>query len=363
MKSEGVDAVRKPTVFLSHNQKDKEFVRRLANDLKLAGAKVWIDEAEIKVGDSLIEKIRSGIDDVDYLAVILSSHSVRSEWVKKEVDVAINQEIEQKRVKVLPVLLESCDLPGFLKGKLYADFTTRDRYSTGLTQILNRLELTRPAPSRFFSPTLLRESLARMARMNIVIGGDGDEAAFEMLFEREPYEVGEWLLEKLTPLPQSYSWMENRDTINIIVRVIDEMNELSFETGDWLLERLTPADPDFWKGRSEDGSLLKELMGWIISQMGRLSARAESVRDSFVREANDSPSFSYDWEFNDWVVYREYAIYSALKAIGDPVSLEAISTCWPDGKFRNSGMRLGDRSLNTTCLLDVLHRKASESVR
>jgi hypothetical protein len=59
-------------VFLSHNWADKDFVRRLAGDLVAAGARVWIDEAEIKVGDSLIEKIRAGIDSMDYVAAILS---------------------------------------------------------------------------------------------------------------------------------------------------------------------------------------------------------------------------------------------------------------------------------------------------
>jgi len=48
-----------PTVFLSHNHADKPFVRRLAADLDNQGIPYWLDEAEIKVGESLIEKIRS----------------------------------------------------------------------------------------------------------------------------------------------------------------------------------------------------------------------------------------------------------------------------------------------------------------
>ncbi|MDR4483142.1 MAG: toll/interleukin-1 receptor domain-containing protein [Nitrospirales bacterium] len=77
----------------------KIFVRRLAADLQSAGADVWTDEAEIKVGDSLIEKSVRSIDKSDYLAVVLSSHSVESEWVKKEVDIAMNQEIENRKLR------------------------------------------------------------------------------------------------------------------------------------------------------------------------------------------------------------------------------------------------------------------------
>ena len=45
------------SIFLSHNSVDKPFVRKLANDLRRRGHYAWVDEAEIKVGDSLIDKI------------------------------------------------------------------------------------------------------------------------------------------------------------------------------------------------------------------------------------------------------------------------------------------------------------------
>ena len=76
------------SIFLSHNSQDKPFVRRLARDLDVHGVKCWIDEAEIKVGDSLIEKIRQGLDSMSYVAVVLSPDSVNSAWVQKEIDVA-----------------------------------------------------------------------------------------------------------------------------------------------------------------------------------------------------------------------------------------------------------------------------------
>ncbi len=59
-------------VFLSHNHHDKPFVRKLAADLEGHNVKCWVDEAEMKIGDSLIQKIREGIDNSDYFAVIVS---------------------------------------------------------------------------------------------------------------------------------------------------------------------------------------------------------------------------------------------------------------------------------------------------
>ena len=56
------------------------------------------------------------------------SASIDSPWVTRELDIASNREIEEGRVVVLPLLVEKVDLPGFLKGKFYGDFTDDDQY-------------------------------------------------------------------------------------------------------------------------------------------------------------------------------------------------------------------------------------------
>src|SRR5688500_15790467 len=102
------------SIFLSHSHKDKRFARRLAGDLVRWGVRVWIDEAEILVGDSLIAKIRDGLDQMEYVGAILSPDAVASRWVQEELDVAMNQQIGGRRVKVLPLVCRRCELPGFL---------------------------------------------------------------------------------------------------------------------------------------------------------------------------------------------------------------------------------------------------------
>jgi TIR domain len=112
-----------PKVFLSHSHADKRFVRSLAKKLTAKKIKVWIDEAEIRPGDSLIEKLSNAIDSVDILIAVLSRASIKSAWVKKEIEIATVREIKHKRLRVIPLLLNDVELPGFLEGKLYADFT------------------------------------------------------------------------------------------------------------------------------------------------------------------------------------------------------------------------------------------------
>jgi hypothetical protein len=126
------------SVFLSHNHIDKPFARRLAERLKAHGVKVWLDEAEMQVGDSLVSKIESAIRECTYLGVILSPHSVSSPWVQREVNMALTEEIHGRRVKVLPLLQEKCSIPGFLTEKVYADFT--EDFDSGLSILLQRLD-------------------------------------------------------------------------------------------------------------------------------------------------------------------------------------------------------------------------------
>ena len=134
-------SAQQPRVFLSHTHKDKVFVRRLAADLAASGVDVWVDEGEIRAGDSLIERIDSALETTVLVAVVLSRRSVRSAWVRAEVETALQLEIEGSRVKVLPLLLEPCKMPSFLRRKQYVDFTHPRRYADSVQKILDAVEV------------------------------------------------------------------------------------------------------------------------------------------------------------------------------------------------------------------------------
>ncbi|MBE5852208.1 MAG: TIR domain-containing protein [Lachnospiraceae bacterium] len=128
-------------VFISHNYKDKPMARKIAKELDKYGIKVWIDESEIRLGDSLIEKIRDGLDHMDFLIALISENSVHSEWVKKELDIAMNKEIDGKKVIAIPILVGRCELPGFLKGKLYADMSSSRKYNENIPVLIRRFDI------------------------------------------------------------------------------------------------------------------------------------------------------------------------------------------------------------------------------
>jgi hypothetical protein len=135
------------SVFISHNHIDKLFARRLGADLSALGVRVWIDEAEIKIGESLITKISRAIDEMEYLVVVLSPNSVSSKWVQEEMRQAMEQEISGGKLKVLPILSQDCTIPGFLRHKFYADFREQEQYESSFQKLLDTLGVNKSVAS------------------------------------------------------------------------------------------------------------------------------------------------------------------------------------------------------------------------
>jgi|GEM_PF-1494479 len=121
-------------VFISYSSKDKHLVQRLADDLTNNNISVWYDEWELKVGDSLSNKIQTGIEESSWLIIVISENSTNSKWVNLELKSALTIELDKNGVFILPVLIDDSPIPLFLKDKYYADF--RINYEKGLEKLL-----------------------------------------------------------------------------------------------------------------------------------------------------------------------------------------------------------------------------------
>lgn len=124
-------------VFISYTHADKHFVDLLAVNLVDARVSVWLDRWELNVGDSLIEKIQDGLQDASALLVVLSKASLESQWCKKELSVGLLRELEERKVVVLPILLEDCSIPLLLRDKVYADF--RSNFDEGWHSVISAI--------------------------------------------------------------------------------------------------------------------------------------------------------------------------------------------------------------------------------
>jgi len=92
--------------FISYSHKDDELAQRIHNDLQAAGVRCWFAPHDLKIGDKIRPTIDESIRDHDHLLLILSQHSVQSDWVEHEVEHALDRERIEKKNILFPVRLD-----------------------------------------------------------------------------------------------------------------------------------------------------------------------------------------------------------------------------------------------------------------
>jgi hypothetical protein len=97
------EPMREFDVFISHASEDKEdLVRPLANSLREGGLKVWYDEFELKIGDSLRRKIDAGLAKSKFGVVVLSRSFFGKGWTNYELDGLVTRAVTGEQI-LLPI--------------------------------------------------------------------------------------------------------------------------------------------------------------------------------------------------------------------------------------------------------------------
>jgi uncharacterized protein YjbI with pentapeptide repeats len=92
--------------FISYCSIDNLFVKKLYQDIKRHGVTCWYAPEELKVGDRIRTKIDESIYLFDKLLLILSEHSVNSQWVDQEVETALARERDSNSNVLFPIRLD-----------------------------------------------------------------------------------------------------------------------------------------------------------------------------------------------------------------------------------------------------------------
>ena len=110
-------------VFLSHNSKDKPFVRELDKALQAYGVETFLDERDIGIGEDIPERVFNEIKTAKHVCFVISSNSINSKWVSDELSKASMLEKNKAHTFILPLVIEAIDLPIAFINRRYADFT------------------------------------------------------------------------------------------------------------------------------------------------------------------------------------------------------------------------------------------------
>ena len=145
-------------IFLSHRSVDKDFVRQLAGDIEAEIYQdqqlwTWVDEAEIRPGQSIPGMIEKGLEMSRFFGLILTPSYFQSEsgWTDAEWHAVLHQDPDNRHAKIIPLLVEDCPfIPYLLKHLSIIDFRDKN-YRPALEKLLAVLReepLPRPIAHR-----------------------------------------------------------------------------------------------------------------------------------------------------------------------------------------------------------------------
>lgn len=92
--------------FISYSSKDDAFARRLHADLQANNVRCWFAPEDLKIGDKIRHEIDQSIRLHDKLLLVLSEHSIASDWVEAEVESCFEKEAQRKETVLFPIRLD-----------------------------------------------------------------------------------------------------------------------------------------------------------------------------------------------------------------------------------------------------------------
>jgi hypothetical protein len=142
-------------VFFSYSRYDSAFALKLANDLRNAGATIWLDQLDIPPGKHWDSEIEEALNSSNCLLAILSPKSMLSNNAMDEISYAL-----EENKKVIPILLTDTETPFRLRRLQRVDFT--GDYDIAFRQLLGAIDIdiekSQPAKAATINPEKLPAS-------------------------------------------------------------------------------------------------------------------------------------------------------------------------------------------------------------
>jgi len=146
-------AVQHYSSFISFSTKDQSFADRLYADLQNHGIRCWFAPHDMPIGGKILDEIDSAIRLRDKVLLILSEHSIESDWVEDEVTKAFEEERKRGQTVLFPIRLDDAVMDtdeawaAKLRARHIGDFTRwkeHDEYQKSFARVLRDLTVKKP---------------------------------------------------------------------------------------------------------------------------------------------------------------------------------------------------------------------------
>ena len=149
-----VRAIELYSCFISYSTRDEEFVKKLYSDLQNKGVRCWFAPHDLVIGGKLLDEIDAAIRMRDKVLLILSEHSINSDWVEDEVTKAFEEERRRKKSVLFPIRIDDAVMTSNepwaakVRARLIGDFRhwkVGGEYEAGLRRIVRDLLIPKVA--------------------------------------------------------------------------------------------------------------------------------------------------------------------------------------------------------------------------
>ena len=119
----GKHATKDYDVFVSYSQRDKEWVRNwLLPKLEARGILPYVDFRDFEVGQPILTNIEHAVEMCPKTLLVLTPNWVTSEWAGFEGLLLQTRDPTNLKRRLVPLMLENCDVPENLAIFTYSDF-------------------------------------------------------------------------------------------------------------------------------------------------------------------------------------------------------------------------------------------------
>jgi hypothetical protein len=269
-------------VFICHASEDKpEIIKPLVEAFKREGISFWYDEAEIKWGDSIIEKVNEGLRVSRYVIVVISKYFLSKNWPKRELNSALSIEASTGKVRVLPLVAGTDEVRSdiFQKYPILNDksYLTWENNAQKIIDALN----------------------VRLGRTNKIFKDDNS------VMVESNYDI------PIPEIPREFSQLDKdrftKNTFDVIKKYFNEaLDKLKEQYSNLDSELVEISNFKFVCSIYQNGDLLNKCKIWIG---GPLSEDTIAYCEGSVGYENDS-------SFNDWLAVKDDGFKLGLEASG-----------------------------------------------
>lgn len=275
-------------IFICHASEDKEIiVKPLLDALDKEKISYWYDEAEIKWGDSIPNKINEGFRISRYVIVIFSNNFLSKNWPQRELNSALNIESSTGEVKILPIIVGNDEV----KAKILHQYPILNdkRYIIWKDDVNDVVEELKRCLQRSSKKIKYKNSVTKKSNLNIPI-------------PKIPKEFSQ--LEKDRFIKSTFSIIKQY-FINALNKLKNQYSEIEFDIDDI-------NNFKFICTIYKNGELLNKCKIWVGSP----------ISDSGIAYSEGNFSYGDNSSYNDWLTVDDDGFNLGLKPSGFSMHVE-----------------------------------------